>query len=82
MCPGYVAPVIPSDPTQIDDGSGTGDAIVDDVIDNDAIDTPGIILVPVIPEPEPEVPEIIVVDNTQDTNDCSSHLRLDNTNLL
>jgi hypothetical protein len=64
LCNGYIAPVV-SDPTQIDDGSGTGDAIVDDVINTD--NTPGVILIPVIPEPEPEVPEIVVVDNTQDT---------------
>jgi len=66
LCPGYVAPVTPSDPTEVDDGTGTGDSVVDDIIDNDVNDLPNIIITP--PEPEIIVPEIEVpeveIDNT------------------
>ena len=66
LCPGYVAPIVPSDPTEIDDGTGTGDSVVDDVIDNDVNDLPNIIITPPEPEvivPEVEVPEV-EIDNT------------------
>ena len=33
-----MAPIAP-DPTEIDDGTGTGDPVVDDVIDNDVNDS-------------------------------------------
>ena len=69
LCTGYVAPVVEASPEDlIDDGAGTGDSIVDSVIEVPTL--PVINLIPDIPEtievPQPEivmptVPEVEVV---------------------
>ena len=63
LCTGYVEPVVDTSPDNIiDDGTGTGDSIVDSVIETPEL--PVIDLIPDIPEvvvPEPEV-EIIPLD--------------------
>tara|TARA_Y100001937_G_scaffold55154_1_gene76011 strand:+ start:1002 stop:2627 length:1626 start_codon:yes stop_codon:yes gene_type:complete len=68
QCTGYVAPIDVTDPIAIDDGTGTGDSIVDDVLDVPELPTIEIVETPVVvepkPEPEPEVIEEIVVEET------------------
>ena len=69
LCTGYVAPVVEASPEDlIDDGAGTGDSIVDSVIEVPTL--PVINLIPDIPEtievPQPEIvmpdiPEVEVV---------------------
>ena len=69
LCTGYVAPVVEASPEDlVDDGAGTGDSIVDSVIEVPTL--PVINLIPDIPEvievPQPEivmpdVPEVEVV---------------------
>jgi len=68
MCPGYVAPVTPSDPTDIDDGTGTGDSIVDDILETP--DLP-IVVIPTAPEPEIALPEI-EIDTGVGTNNTNT----------
>ena len=62
QCPGYVAPVVETDIEDIiDDGTGTGDSVVDSVIEAPEVTVPGDIPgVEVIPAPEVET-EIVVV---------------------
>ena len=55
-CIGYIAPVIDTDP--IDDGTGTGDSIVDSVIAL-PVDIPEMIILP--PAPAPAPPPVVVV---------------------
>jgi len=70
QCTGYVAPIDVTDPIAIDDGTGTRDSIVDDVLDVPELPTIEIVETPVVvepkpePEPEPEVIEEIVVEET------------------
>ena len=72
MCPGYVAPVVETDIDDlIDDGTGTGDSVVDNIIEAPEVTIPGIIPgveieVPSMPEVEilpvtPVEPEVIEV---------------------
>lgn len=69
-CNGYIAPVTPSDPGTVDDGTGTGDAVVDDILETP--DLP-IIVIPTAPEPEPEIelPEI-EIDTGVGTNNTNT----------
>ena len=62
LCTGYVAPVIETSPEDlIDDGTGTGDSIVDSVIEVPTL--PVVNLIPDIPEPiEVPQPEIVMPD--------------------
>ena len=62
LCIGYVAPVVETSPEDlIDDGTGTGDSIVDSVIEVPTL--PVINLIPDIPEPvEVPQPEIVMPD--------------------
>ena len=57
-CPGYTEPIVNTDP--VDDGTGTGDSIVDSVI---ALPTeiPEVIILPPPPAPAPPPVEIVVV---------------------
>ena len=55
QCPGYVEPVVETSPEDlVDDGTGTGDAIVDSVIDIPAPTIPELIIMPQPPAPAPE----------------------------
>ena len=68
QCTGYIAPVVTTDVDDIvDDGTGTGDSIVDSVIEAPAL-PPSVIIIPPPPEPEPmpepepePTPEVIIV---------------------
>jgi len=62
LCTGYIEPVIETSPEDlIDDGTGTGDSIVDSVIEVPTL--PVINLIPDIPEPvEVPQPEIVMPD--------------------
>ena len=62
LCTGYVAPVVETNPEDIvDDGTGTGDAVVDSVIEAPEVTVPGEIPgVEIEVQPAPEV-EIVVV---------------------
>ena len=68
QCTGYIPPVVTTDVDDIvDDGTGTGDSIVDSVIEAPAL-PPTVIIIPPPPEPEPmpepepePTPEVVIV---------------------
>lgn len=71
QCTGYMAPIDTTDPVAIDDGTGTGDSVVDNVLE--LPDTPVVELVQVPPsveiiepepEPEPEIIEEVIIEET------------------
>ena len=68
LCPGYVAPVVETDIDDIiDDGTGTGDSVVDNVIEAPEVtvpgDIPGVeIEVPAVPEVEVEILPVTPVE--------------------
>ena len=59
-CTGYIEPIIETDPgTIVDDGTGTGDSIVDSVIAL-LVEIPDMIILPPAPAPAP-APVVVVV---------------------
>ena len=57
-CAGYIEPIVATDP--VDDGTGTGDSIVDSVIAL-PVEIPEVIILPPPPAPAPPPVEIVVV---------------------
>ena len=71
QCTGYMAPIDTTDPVAIDDGTGTGDSVVDDVLQAPDIPVVELVVPPVIveivepeSEPEPEIIEEVVIEET------------------
>ncbi|MBG11176.1 MAG: hypothetical protein CMD92_08460 [Gammaproteobacteria bacterium] len=66
MCPGYVSPVVETDIDDIiDDGTGTGDSVVDNIIEAPEVTIPGNIPgveIITVPEIEVEIPDITPVE--------------------
>jgi len=68
LCPGYVAPVVETDIDDIiDDGTGTGDSVVDNVIEAPEVTVPGEIPgveieIPAVPEVEVEILPVTPVE--------------------
>ena len=68
LCPGYVAPVVETDIDDIiDDGTGTGDSVVDNIIETPEVTIPGEIPgveieVPSMPEVEVEILPVTPVE--------------------
>ena len=70
-CTGYVAPVDTTDPIAIDDGTGTGDSVVDDILELPDLPVvelvqapPPVEIVEPEPDPEPEIIEEVVIEET------------------
>jgi hypothetical protein len=66
LCPGYVEPVVETDVEDIvDDGTGTGDSVVDNIIEAPEVTIPGNIPgveIIEVPEIEVEIPDITPVE--------------------
>ena len=71
QCTGYMEPIDTTDPVAIDDGTGTGDSVVDDILQLPDIPVVELVQVPppveIVepePEPEPEIIEEVVIEET------------------